>query len=81
MSCRTISLKSSLEKAAAFGSALRRAFADASAAFVGVAKGEAEVAAQYPLGRLGVPEDIAGAVVYFASADAAGVTRKGGDAA
>ena len=41
-----ISLKSSLEKAAAFGSALRRAFADASAAFVGVAKGEAEVAAQ-----------------------------------
>ena len=36
-----ISLKSSLEKAAAFGSALRRAFADASAAFVGVAKGEA----------------------------------------
>ncbi|WP_370791406.1 hypothetical protein [Bilophila wadsworthia] len=41
-----ISLKSSLEKAAAFGSALRRAFADASAALVGVAKGEAEVAAQ-----------------------------------
>ena len=41
-----ISLKSSLEKAAAFGSALRRAFADASAAFVGVAQGEAEVAAQ-----------------------------------
>ena len=41
-----ISLKSSLEKAAAFGSALRRAFAAASAAFVGVAKGEAEVAAQ-----------------------------------
>ena len=41
-----ISLKSSLEKAAAFGSALRRAFADASAAFAGVAKGEAEVAAQ-----------------------------------
>lgn len=41
-----ISLKSSLEKAAAFGSALRRAFADASAAFVGIAKGEAEVAAQ-----------------------------------
>ena len=41
-----ISLKSSLEKVAAFGSALRRAFADASAAFVGVAKGEAEVAAQ-----------------------------------
>ena len=41
-----ISLKSSLEKAAAFGSALRRAFADASVAFVGVAKGEAEVAAQ-----------------------------------
>ena len=41
-----ISLKSSLEKAAAFGSALRRAFADASAAFVGGAKGEAEVAAQ-----------------------------------
>lgn len=35
---------------------------------------EAEVAAQYPLGRLGVPEDIAGAVVYFASADAAWVT-------
>ena len=41
-----ISLKSSLEKVAAFGSALRRAFADASAAFVGIAKGEAEVAAQ-----------------------------------
>ena len=41
-----ISLKSSLEKVAAFGSALRRAFADASAALVGVAKGEAEVAAQ-----------------------------------
>ena len=41
-----ISLKSSLEKVAAFGSALRRAFAAASAAFVGVAKGEAEVAAQ-----------------------------------
>ena len=41
-----ISLKSSLEKAAALGSALRRAFADASAAFVGGAKGEAEVAAQ-----------------------------------
>lgn len=35
---------------------------------------EAEVAASYPLGRLGVPEDIAGAVVYFASADAAWVT-------
>lgn len=35
---------------------------------------EAEVAAQYPLGRLGVPEDIAGAVVYFASDDAAWVT-------
>ncbi|MFQ8889035.1 MAG: hypothetical protein ACLR7Z_12500 [Bilophila wadsworthia] len=41
-----ISLKSSLEKAAAFGSALRRAFADASAAFVGVAKGRPKVAAQ-----------------------------------
>lgn len=41
-----ISLKSSLEKVAAFGSALRRAFADASAALVGIAKGEAEVAAQ-----------------------------------
>jgi NAD(P)-dependent dehydrogenase (short-subunit alcohol dehydrogenase family) len=35
---------------------------------------EAEVAADYPLGRLGVPEDIAGAVLYFASADAAWVT-------
>ncbi|UNK71491.1 SDR family oxidoreductase [Microbacterium sp. H1-D42] len=32
------------------------------------------VAAAYPLGRLGVPEDIAGAVAYFASADAAWVT-------
>ena len=34
-----ISLKSSLEKVAAFGSALRRAFADASAALVGVVLG------------------------------------------
>ena len=41
-----ISLKSSLEKAAAFGSALRLAFAGASAAFAGVAKGEAGAAAQ-----------------------------------
>ncbi len=41
-----ISLKSSLEKVAAFGSALRRAFTDASAAFAGIAKGEADVAAQ-----------------------------------
>lgn len=35
---------------------------------------EEEVAAAYPLGRLGVPDDIAGAVAYFASADAAWVT-------
>lgn len=35
---------------------------------------EDEVALAYPLGRLGVPGDIAGAVAYFASADSAWVT-------
>lgn len=35
---------------------------------------EPEVAAQYPLGRLGVPEDIAGAVAFLASRDAAWIT-------
>jgi NAD(P)-dependent dehydrogenase (short-subunit alcohol dehydrogenase family) len=35
---------------------------------------EAEVAATYPLGRLGVPEDVAGAVAFLASEDAAWIT-------
>jgi 3-oxoacyl-[acyl-carrier protein] reductase len=35
---------------------------------------EAEVGALYPLGRLGVPEDIAGPVAFLASDDAAWVT-------
>lgn len=35
---------------------------------------EAEVVAAYPMGRLGAPEDIAGAVAYFVSDDAAWVT-------
>lgn len=35
---------------------------------------EAEVAAGYALGRLGTPEDIAGAVAYLASCDASWVT-------
>lgn len=35
---------------------------------------EEEVAAAYPLGRLGVPSDIAGAVLFFASADAEWIT-------
>ena len=35
---------------------------------------EAEAAAGYPLGRLGVPEDIAGAVAFLASPDAAWMT-------
>lgn len=35
---------------------------------------EAEVAETYPLKRLGVPEDVAGAVAYLASDDAAWVT-------
>lgn len=35
---------------------------------------EEDVAAAYPLGRLGVPEDIAGAVAYLVSNDAAWVT-------
>jgi 3-oxoacyl-[acyl-carrier protein] reductase len=35
---------------------------------------EAEVAAAYPLGRLGVPEDVAGAVAFLASDDAAWIT-------
>ena len=46
-----ISLKSSLEKVAAFGSALRRAFAAASAAFVGVARASGE--GHEPLGHRG----------------------------
>jgi 3-oxoacyl-[acyl-carrier protein] reductase len=35
---------------------------------------EANVIARYPLGRLGEPEDVAAAVSYFTSADAAWVT-------
>lgn len=35
---------------------------------------EAEVAASYPLGRLGEPDDVASAVAYLASADASWVT-------
>jgi 3-oxoacyl-[acyl-carrier protein] reductase len=35
---------------------------------------EEKVAAGYPLGRLGVPEDVAGAVAFLASADAAWLT-------
>lgn len=35
---------------------------------------EAEVAGAYPLGRLGVPDDVAGAVAFLASADAAWIT-------
>ncbi len=35
---------------------------------------EEEVSAPYPLKRLGVPEDVAGAVAYLASDDAAWVT-------
>ena len=35
---------------------------------------EEEVAAAYPLRRLGVPEDVAGAVAYLGSSDAAWVT-------
>jgi NAD(P)-dependent dehydrogenase (short-subunit alcohol dehydrogenase family) len=35
---------------------------------------EESVAAGYPLGRLGVPEDVAGAVAYLCSSDAAWVT-------
>jgi NAD(P)-dependent dehydrogenase (short-subunit alcohol dehydrogenase family) len=35
---------------------------------------EEEVAAAYPLGRLGVPEDVAGAVAFLASEDAAWIT-------
>lgn len=35
---------------------------------------EAEVSARYPLGRLGVPEDIAAAVAYLASDDTAWMT-------
>ncbi len=35
---------------------------------------EAEVAARYPLGRLGVPADVAGPVAFLASDDAAWVT-------
>ncbi|MEU5780864.1 SDR family oxidoreductase [Micromonospora lupini] len=35
---------------------------------------EDEVAARYPLGRLGVPEDVAGAVAFLAGPDAAWIT-------
>jgi len=35
---------------------------------------EVELAKRYPAGRLGVPEDVAGAVAYLASPDAAWVT-------
>ncbi len=35
---------------------------------------EQQVAAQYPLGRLGVPDDIAGAVAFLASDDASWIT-------
>ena len=35
---------------------------------------EAEVAAQYPLGRLGAPEDVAAAVAFLASSDASWIT-------
>ncbi|MEF2975929.1 SDR family oxidoreductase [Subtercola sp. YIM 133946] len=37
---------------------------------------EAEVTAQYPLGRLGAPVDIAGAVAFLASDDAAWITAQ-----
>jgi NAD(P)-dependent dehydrogenase (short-subunit alcohol dehydrogenase family) len=35
---------------------------------------EEQVAATYPLGRLGVPEDVAGAVAFLCSPDAAWIT-------
>ena len=35
---------------------------------------EAEVSAGYPLGRLGVPEDVAAAVAFLASDDASWIT-------
>jgi 3-oxoacyl-[acyl-carrier protein] reductase len=35
---------------------------------------EAAVAASYPLGRLGVPEDVGAAAAFLASADAAWIT-------
>jgi NAD(P)-dependent dehydrogenase (short-subunit alcohol dehydrogenase family) len=35
---------------------------------------EEEVASRYPLGRLGVPDDVAGAVAFLAAADAAWIT-------
>jgi 3-oxoacyl-[acyl-carrier protein] reductase len=35
---------------------------------------EEEVAAAYPLGRLGVPDDVAGAVAFLAGDDAAWIT-------
>jgi len=40
----------------------------------GVIQGSGDIAAQTPLGRIGQPQDIAPAAVYFASPDSAWVT-------